>query len=325
MLKTDMSASRAAPDSAVAVEILESLLRDDADPEQKEMWALALPPVLAGLRARCDALAGTEADGAPDCALGIQSLAEEVVLLASRLIRLAQQAPAHIGSAVAGEMFAAWAALRALATWRGRHTACLLLGFLANASVLQKLPEAPRRQVVVDALSRLRRASGASREDAGPGSNSAPPAAPSPLPAAASALPAHSESATPSELADELLMCSLNILTEELLNDAQTLEGAEPLATKAFEGTTLLLFAALEQCHAVTLLCPRAGAAAQPGSFRGDTGQAPQQEYARQWSEGVLQAAVELSVVCAHAQAQLQAARHSRCCAAVHVSGGRSE
>ena len=101
----DMSAGSAAPDSAVAVEILESLLRDDADPEQKEMWELSLPPVLAGLRARCDALAGTEADGASDCTLSIQSLAEELALLASRLIRIAQQAPAHIGSVVAGEIF----------------------------------------------------------------------------------------------------------------------------------------------------------------------------------------------------------------------------
>ena len=112
-----MSAGSA--DLAVAVELLERLVRS-ADAAQQQH---ALSLVLSGLRARCHALAAAEAsdaDAAPGSggAQGGQSLAEEAALLAARLIRLAQQAPGDVCRAVAGGVCAAWASLRAAENFR---------------------------------------------------------------------------------------------------------------------------------------------------------------------------------------------------------------
>ena len=280
-----MSAGSA--DLAVAVELLERLVRS-ADAAQQQH---ALSLVLSGLRARCHALAAAEAsdaDAAPGSggAQGGQSLAEEAALLAARLIRLAQQAPGDVCRAVAGGVCAAWASLRAAETRRGRHAACLFMGLLASTGVLQMMSGAQRRQVVADALSRLHRASGAPREDCGPGSESAPPDTEGEAELAA----------REAELEAELLVHSLNILTEEVLSDARALAGGELLTTQAFQGTTLLMFAALEQSAGLRLRAM--------GSAPAVAGQAPHLQHAHQWSEGVLQAATELSVVCAHADAQ---------------------
>jgi hypothetical protein len=215
----------------------------------------------------------------------------EFAALSSRLILLSQTVPS-LRAEVADELFAAVQDFRGLA--RAEGATCFLLERLTGSGVLSR---AQRQELASFALALLDRAAGPSQEEGDAESTG------------------DVKGVGPLLESDQMLICALTIIAEELQPDGMETTSPrgtpqsdlstaaappdvslteEDLATRAFNGASSLLDTALEQLAGTTLGGHQHGRGAQ-----------------RRWSEGVLQAACRVAIVCAHSRCGSQ--HQSRC------------